>query len=457
MKYIRDFSKAPRYRPTATSDISGVFYLQVFSHFEGGLKNTIPTSIIGLPDYVRMVKDDRYFEEFNIIRSLRASSNDEYKILKRELPYITPSVLLNKRNLKTSSEVQENLIQFTGYFYFDIDTFPEQYSVYTYKDYIIKRYGHLVSFVCLSSSLGGVSILIKINNEVTIDNFQSLWDTIRLTILKDEEIDTNCQGIGRAMIQSYDKELYVNYDNCITLDSVIDNKEKIGIDPIVCTVYNKANPHLFNQCNKLDPSTFKYKVYNIDEVLATIKTKTIIPVFNPVVEFREEDVIETYIPKVIIDGMKHKTYYVLIHQLCYLNQDVPLDYLYSMLFYVNNIYAKPRMEVKELSRFFTFIISKIIKTGKINVRPKKRWVHWNKENKELTSQEKLKIAKVLTGAFERHTTINKIQEAKKQLELEGKKITNRAIAKMIQMDVSTVGKRIKDKPVDMDYEVSLWN
>jgi len=39
----------------------------------------------------------------------------------------------------------------------------------------------------------------------------------------------------------------------------------------------------------------------------------------------------------------------------------------------------------------------------------------------------------------------------------GKKITNRAIAKMIQMDISTVGKRIKDEPVDMDYEVSLCN
>ena len=155
--------------------------------------------------------------------------------------------------------------------------------------------------------------------------------------------------------------------------------------------------------------------------------------------------------------MKHKTYYVLIHQWYYLNQDVPIDYLYSMLFYVNNIYANPRMEVKELSRFFTFVIRKIIESGKINVKPKKRWVHWNKENKELTSQEKLKIAKVLTGAFERQTTINKIQEAKKQLELDGKKITNRAIAKMIQMDVSTVGKRIKDEPVDMDYEVSLWN
>lgn len=404
-----------------------------------------------------MVKDDYLIEEFNNIRNLRINGNDDYKILKRDLPYITPSVIVRKRKLKTATEIQDNLIQFTGYFYFDIDKFPNDYSVFSYKEYIIARYGDVVSFVSLSSSLGGVSILIKITNEVTVNNFQNLWDTIRLTILKEEEVDTNCQGIGRAMIQSYDKELYVNYDNCITLDLNIDNKEKIGIDPIVCTVYNKVNPHLFNQCNKLDPSTFKYKVYNIDEVMATLKTKTIVPVLNPVVEFREEEIIESYIPKVIIDGKKHKTYYVYIHQWYYLNQDIPIDYIYSKLFYVNNVYAKPRMEVKELSRFFTFVIGKIKETGKINVKTQNRWVHWNQENKGLTSKEKLKIAKALTGAFKRHTTINKIQEAKKQLELEGKKITNRAIANMIQMDISTVGKRINDEPVDMDYEVSLWN
>ena len=258
------------------------------SYFEKGLNNTTPLKIIGLPDYVRMVKDDYLIEEFNTIRNLRINGNNEYKILKRDLPYITPSVIVRKRKLKTATEIQDNLIQFTGYFYFDIDKFPNDYSVFSYKEYIIARYGDVVSFVSLSSSLGGMSILIKITNEVTVNNFQNLWDTIRLTILKEEEVDTNCQGIGRAMIQSYDKELYVNYDNCITLDLNIDNKEKIGIDPIVCTVYNKVNPHLFNQCNKLDPSTFKYKVYNIDEVMATLKTKTIVPVLNPVVEFREE-------------------------------------------------------------------------------------------------------------------------------------------------------------------------
>ena len=410
-----------------------------------------------MTDYVRMVMDEKLVEVFNNIRRLRANGNNEYKKLKKNLPYITPSVILKKRKLETPFEVQENLIQFTGFFYFDIDKFPEDYTVYSYKDYIISRYGHIVSFVCLSSSLGGVSILIKVSNEVTVNNFKNIWDEIKLSILKDEEVDENCQGMGRAMLLSYDKEVYVNYDNFITLDSIIDNKEKIGIDPIVCTVYNKVNSHLFNECNKLDPTRFKYKEYSIDEVLANIKTKTIISITNPVVEFREEEVIVPYIPKVIVDGKKHKTYYVLLHQWYYLNQDVPVDYLYSYLFYINNVFAKPRMEVKELSRFFTFVIGKIKETGKVNIKPQKRWVHWNQENKELTSQEKIRIAKILTGAYKRKNSIAKIHGAIQELEFKAKKVTIKAISDLTGLDPGTVCKRLKDEPVDMDYEVSLWN
>jgi hypothetical protein len=429
----------------------------VFSYFQGGLKNTKLPIIIGLPDYVRKVKDNSLEQEYNLIRGLRTSGNEEYKILKRQLPYITPSVLLKERKLSSPCEIQENLIQFTGYFYFDIDVFPEQYSVYTYKDYIVKRYGHLVSFICLSSSLGGVSILIKVTNEVTANNFHNLWDTIRLTILKDEEIDTNCQGIGRAMIQSHDKELYVNYDNCLTIDSIIVNKKKKGIGPIVDSTYNKVNPHLLNIDNKQDPSTFKYIEYNIEEVLANIKTKTIVNVLNPVVEFKEVEMVETYIPRVIVDGKKHKTYYVLLHQLYYLNQDIPIDYIYSYLFYINNVFAKPRMDVRELNRFFTHVIGRIKETGKINIKTKKRWIHWNLENRSLSSQEKGRIARELTSANTRKTNIEKIASAKIKLELTGRKVTQKAIAELTGLDPGTVSKRINDKPIDMDYEVSLRN
>jgi hypothetical protein len=259
------------------------------------------------------------------------------------------------------------------------------------------------------------------------------------------------------MIQSYDKDLYVNYDNCITLHTLIDIKKKTGISPIVDSTYNKANPHLYNISNNQNSRAFKYKEYSIDEVLSNIKTKTIVPVTNPVVEFKEVDVIEPYIPRVIIDGMKHKTYYVLLHQWYYLNPNVEIDYLYNFLFYVNNVYAKPRMEVRELSRFFTHVISRIKETGKINIKTKKRWIHWNLENSSLSSQEKVRIARVLTGAHTRKINIEKINSAKIELRLMGKKETIKAIAELTNLDPGTVSKRINDKPIDMDYEVSLWN
>ena len=64
---------------------------QVCSYFEKGLINTTPSKIIGLPDYVRMVKDDYLIEDFNNIRNLRINGNDDYKILKKNLPYIIHS------------------------------------------------------------------------------------------------------------------------------------------------------------------------------------------------------------------------------------------------------------------------------------------------------------------------------------------------------------------------------
>ena len=255
------------------------------------------------------------------------------------------------------------------------------------------------------------------------------------------------------MFISYDEDVYVNYNNIITVELV---DEKIGVDPITISSYNKVKPY-FSGTTETTSTQSKYHIYSIDEVLSTIKTKTIVPVSTPVVEFREEMVLEPYIPNMIVDGKKHKTYYTLLHQWYYLNQDVPLDYIFSYLFYINNTRAKPKMDMKELRRMFNSVIDKIKETGVFHIEPKIRRVHWNLNNKELTGKIKETIAKSLNGAFERHTTINKIQQAKKQLELEGKKITNRAIAKMIQMDISTVGKRIKDEPVDMDYEVSLWN
>jgi hypothetical protein len=83
-------------------------------------------------------------------------------------------------------------------------------------------------------------------------------------------------------------------------------------------------------------------------------------------------------------------------------------------------------------------------------------VHFNPAER-ITPKEKQIIAAHLNGAYTKSITIGKINAAKIELERQGTKITNRAIARVIQMDEKTVGKYINSSPIDMDYEVSLWN
>ena len=427
----------------------GSFILMLFPIYVKGIKNTQLDRYITFEELHQLIQNGSHKGHVETIRLLKSNRDDYYKSLKETLPYITPHVKVKQRNL-SDEEFDKNFICTTGFMYFDIDNVAD---ILNEKQRIINKYRNQVSMVCISPSGAGLTLLFRVTNDITRYSFQQVWNTIKATILKDEKIDTYAKGLIRPMFLSHDEEVYVNYNNIITVELV---DEKIGVDPITISSYNKVKPY-FSGTTENTSTQNKYQIYSIDEVLATIKTKTIVAVNNPVVEFREEMVLEPYIPNMIVDGKKHKTYYTLLHQWYYLNQDVPLDYIFSYLFYINNTRAKPKMDMKELRRMFNSVIDKIKETGVFHIEPKPRRVHWNLNNKELTGKIKETIAKSLNGAFERHTTISKIQQAKKQLELEGKKITNRAIAKMIEMDVSTVGKRIKDKPVDMGYEVSLWN
>jgi 5-bromo-4-chloroindolyl phosphate hydrolysis protein len=114
------------------------------------------------------------------------------------------------------------------------------------------------------------------------------------------------------------------------------------------------------------------------------------------------------------------------------------------------------MEMRELVRFFTLTVERIKATGEVFADKKIQRVHFNPEA-GITPKEKQVIAAQLNGAYTRSLTIQKIIAAKQELQLQGKKITNRAVARVIQMDEKTVGKYMDATQVDMDYEVSLWN
>ncbi len=422
----------------------------LFPIYVKGIRYTKPNRKIDLQQLYQLILNGAHRGQIETIRHLKQKGDNYYKTLKESLFYITPHVVVKERKL-SDEHFTENFICFTGFLYFDLDNVK---NVLQEKQRIIDQYGNQVALVCLSPSGAGLTILVRVSNEITKGTFQFIWNKVRTTVLKHEKVDPNATGIGRAMFISYDPDVFVNYESIVDVDM---KDVKIGNQPIsYSSLYNSLDSDLSKSNNK--EKYKRYHVYNLDQILANIITKTIVPISNRVVEFKEVEVLdEIRIMFKIRDDYKHAFFYRIIHQLYYLNKDVELDYIYSYLFFINNNKTTERMRTKELVRFFNSVIDNINRTGEYHIETRIKRVHFNPDNKELSGDEKKTIASVINGFFTRWETRKKIDSAIELLNVQNIKPTNRAVAKLIGMSVDTIGDRKKDPPIDMDYEVSLFN
>ena len=411
----------------------------MFSLFDGGITETKCSRFIGFNDLIQKIRDNPNADKIALIRNLRKNGNEYYKVLKSELPNVTPSCIIKVRNLE-DDQFKQNFLQFSNYLYFDIDKLNAE----DYKSYFINRYGHLVSMVCLSSSGGGIAVLFKVKNALTKENFLLIWETVRDTILKDEIVDNNSKGIGRAMFISHDPSVYYSYENEIEVE--IKNSE-VEIEK----TWGKQSKTCNDFINTLI-SPFSTK--SIDEILEKIITRTIVPVSNPVVDYRSEEIVEFYIPKIIRDGTKHIIYTRMIHTLVYLNPSIEREYIYSYIFYINNRFAKPRMEKREFIRWFNMVYENLKTSGKTAVTRELRYIHFN-PNCSLTKKEKNNIANMLNGYKRKNESIKKIQAAKNDLELMGQKITQNRIAELTGLSPKTIRAHLNSPMTDMD-EIVTW-
>lgn len=420
----------------------------MFSYFKNGITDTNPQKIIDLPALIKTIKNNPERALIEWIRVLRTNGNDEYKELKRGLPNITPNCMVRYRSLQ-DDDFERNFQSFNQYIFFDIDTPGDEY-----KQYFIKKYGHLVSMVSKSSSGGGLSILLKVSNTITKDNFESIWYNIRTTILKDETVDEKCKDIGRAMFISYDPEVYYNYDNEITVE-ISDTKDIVKEEnhPISYGGYNNRLVYSFSNKKKEE---YSYSVLPIDIVLTKLDRRTRVSVDNPIIDFKPVEYAEVYIPKVIKDGTKHTIYTAMIHQLAYLNPSIEKEYIFSFLFYVNNNHAKPRMNMKELVRLFNFVYDTIKSTGITHHTTITKYVHFNPGYK-LSGKEKSILSNTINGYFKRYTNINKIIAAKQELNSTGAKVTSKLVSKLTGLSIKTVQTHFKSEPIDMDQVILNFN
>ncbi len=175
--------------------------------------------------------------------------------------------------------------------------------------------------IYISLSGGGISVLFKIKNTITKNNFSEIWQTVRDNLLSDEPIDYNSKGIGRAMFISNDPSVFYNYENELEVEvknPIEGSYKKTGKQSKTCKdfIYNLISP---------------FSIISIDRVLQKITTHTIVPVANPIIDFKPVEYVEVYIPKIIKDGTKHIIYTSMIHALVYLNPEIDKEYIFSFL------------------------------------------------------------------------------------------------------------------------------
>jgi hypothetical protein len=413
----------------------------MFSYFKNGIKDTVCSKFIDLHTLVGLVRNNPEVDKITQIRTRRNNGDSSYKQLKEQLPNITPNCMVSKRVLN-GENFNANFLQASGYIYFDFDIKNAE----EYKKYFIEKYGDKASFVCLSASNGGIATLFKVKNPITNENFDVLRNYIIDNILSGEPIDKNAGGIGRAMFISHDPDVYVDFENEIKVelaDAPVKPSEKRG---------KQSNSSTFITNRLISP----FSVITIDKVYEKLYTCTQVEVINPVVDFKPVEFVEVYIPEIIKDGTKHTIYQSMIHHLVYLNPDIEKEYIFSFLFYVNNRFAKPRMDRIELIRFFNLVYYGIKKTGTMKYQQKTKYVHFN-ENYDLSTKQKLQIANTLNGYQRRNISIRKIQEVKHELKQSVRKSTQKNIAEISGLSPKTVRAHLNSDLIDMNEMVKMIN
>ena len=424
--------------------------MKISYYNEGGInKQKQPIKYITLEEFVLLVKNNPNIGFYENLRNLSITDKEQYDKLKKTLPFITPHVEAIGRKL-SGDYFDINFRSFTQLMYFDIDNVE---NVQSEKQRIINRYGDFVSFVCVSPSGLGITIIIQIENELTRDNFEMIWSSIRINEFKDENIDTKATGIGRTMFISSDKDVYYNPNVSLAVDFTMDEKVGNHTNSLGVKITNYVNSHISNT-NTITKK--KYRSYSINEILNTIVTSTPVEVDNEIVDVNEVvDYVSMYIPRIIVDGKKRSTYLIMIHQLFHLNPDLQIDIIYSYIWFINNNFAKPRMEKSQLLRHFNNVVDEIHKTKMVSVNYKTRSIHWNRNCQFLHCIDKMTISKRLVGLHTRYKNQNSVFEAIDRLGVEGKKITNKAIKEITGKDIKTI-RNYRDKPlIDMEVEIKV--
>lgn len=403
----------------------------MFSFYDERINNLTPTKTIEFSELIDIVRKNPYQRDYKTLRSL-SKGDKRYRQLKRKLPRINPNCVLNFNKIE-GELFNYNYICGSGYIYLDIDGLVDAKA---YKKEFIQQYGDLVAMVSLSSGGKGLSILVRINENIeSKQHYKDVLNYIKENCFNGVIFDKDAEKLSQCWFISYDPEVYFNNNNIIDVSSV----EKCVKQGIIRRGGN----------NTLYYAEKYIKNLSFHEACSNIKTST--PYMNEnLIDINPIMYSTAKSPRYITDGTKRNTYTRLIHILVHLNPEVDPKWLLAYIYHINERCAHPKMSYRDLLSLFKWQYNYCKSEGYEYTGGKIKSIHFSNEL-SLSPQEKSALANKLSGKKRSNQTKDKISAAIEELKSKGKKISNSAISKASGLSRKTVIEHMKDlESIDLD-------
>jgi len=379
------------------------FLFSMISYFTGGINNCTPDKKISIERLVKEIRTNKA-PVIDTIRALDPTAKDYQKQkrqLKTKLSYVTPNCTVSYRS-------DENIIEFSGYLYFDIDGCHDAADE---KLKLIEKYADYLSLVCISASGRGLSFLVKVENEITTRNFHSIRSYLCEHIFQGLKLDHNPSAMSNSCYVSHDPECHFNPA------AIIEIPEEYTIEIIKKT--KSANSTINNSSPDIVPNApYKHTFVSIRDVLNVLKFSTEVQIKNRVFDIEPTDYCEVvlksgyYIP----DRKKRAAFSQIIHNLLYLNPAVERDYILSYIIWVNEHRTVTPANKRDVISWFDTVVKKIETAGELRPKLKVKYFHCRK--KTIAPDVKQKLGIRLVNLYKSEEYIYQIGLAKQIIEIQ---------------------------------------
>jgi hypothetical protein len=338
-------------------------------------------------------------------RAFKKGTLDYDKIKKKLIPTFRFNFLFNQR------AGNKNITEPTGLMYIDADLVDEIPD----SDFIFAKWKSL--------SLTGYCVLVKVDN-LSLNNFSNSYNNI--SKLLNVESDDGARKATQQTIQSYDPNIYINYNskiyNCLDIKKVsnpIKQKKKEKCLTADETFYNRSEG-------------VKVRFSNINDYF---KDNDL-----PYIVFKEEkeSICIPFIPLNVNKGNRNNTFFIYLSQIVALNFHISEAYIKVLANSININAMKPRLPENELNNLIKSIFKLKHSNELLMLFNKKRRIIFNPKFK-ISFKDRMVVVNRELGSMAKEKTNNKIYECIEEWDFKTNgKITQSKVAISLEISNSTV-------------------